>query len=199
MSNAGAVLLQQYVSSFSAFDDMATFPGDLYPGRWELRTGDADEDDWQVWKPIELSTPRERLDGLYEKLPGRFPPLYEQLALDYRWAEAHLDSYTLLANPPGNDFSGLAEQIQKDAGLWEMLAPNGFLQFAKGPDLDYDPVCFDLRSRKQNAECRVVKIDHEEILCNHRIKEVAELAPTFRALVLRTIESAKTMSHAHKI
>jgi hypothetical protein len=33
-----------------------------------------------------------------------------------------------------------------------------------------------------------VKIDHEEILCNNRIKVVGELAPSFRALVLQTIE-----------
>ncbi len=56
--------------------------------------------------------------------------------------------------------------------------------------MDYDPVCFDMNSRKKNREMRVVKIDHEEILCNYRVKVVAELAPSFEALVLQTIEAA---------
>ena len=56
--------------------------------------------------------------------------------------------------------------------------------------MDYDPVCFDMNSRKKNREMRVVKIDHEEILCNYRIKVVAELARSFEALVLQTIEAA---------
>jgi len=77
----------------------------------------------------------------------------------------------------------------KDKGLWETLIPNGYLQFGKGPDMDYDPVCFDISSRK-NRDYRIVKIDHEDILCNSRIKVVAEIAPSFRALVLQTIERA---------
>jgi len=57
--------------------------------------------------------------------------------------------------------------------------------------MDYDPVCFDVNSWKKDREMRVVKIDHEEILCNNRVKVVAELAPSFEALVLQTIEAAK--------
>jgi hypothetical protein len=56
--------------------------------------------------------------------------------------------------------------------------------------MDYDPVCFDMNSRKKNREMRVVKIDHGEIFCNSRVKVVAELAPSFEVLVLQTIEAA---------
>ena len=80
----------------------------------------------------------------------------------------------------------------KAKGLWETLIPNGYIQFGKGSDMDYDPVCFDISSRK-NRDYRIVKIDHEEILCNYRIKVVSEIAPSFRALVLQTIERAETV------
>ena len=60
----------------------------------------------------------------------------------------------------------------------------------KGPDLDYDPVSFDLKSRNKNGDYRIVKIDHEEILCNNRIRVVAELAPSFEHLVRQTIDQA---------
>jgi hypothetical protein len=75
--------------------------------------------------------------------------------------------------------------------FWEALIPAGLIQFGKGPDLDYDPVCFDIKTRKQGGDCRIVKIDHEEILCNNRIKVVAELAPSFYQLVLQTIDRAR--------
>ena len=67
---------------------------------------------------------------------------------------------------------------------------SGYIQFGKGPDLDYDPVSFDLKSRNKNGDYRIVKIDHEEILCNNRITLVAELAPSFEHLVRQTIDQA---------
>jgi hypothetical protein len=36
-----------------------------------------------------------------------------------------------------------------------------------------------------------VKIDHEDILCNSRVKVVAELASSFEDLVRRTISEAE--------
>jgi hypothetical protein len=81
--------------------------------------------------------------------------------------------------------------MTNDPFLWEALVPAGFLQFGKGADIDYDPVCFDIKTRKQEGDCRIVKIDHEEILCNDRVKVVAELAPSFYQLVLETIERAR--------
>jgi hypothetical protein len=80
--------------------------------------------------------------------------------------------------------------MMPDKALWKNLIPGGYIQFGKGPDLDFDPVCFDIRSRTKNKEYRIVKIDHEEILCNNRVKVVAEIAPSFKELVLKTIESA---------
>jgi hypothetical protein len=68
------------------------------------------------------------------------------------------------------------------------------MQFGQGPDIDYDPVCFDIKSRTQSGDYRVVKIDHEKILCNYRVKVVAELAPSFEELVLQTIRRASEMS-----
>jgi len=49
-------------------------------------------------------------------------------------------------------------------------------------------VCFAIKIAE---ESRIVKIDHEEILCNYRIKVVSRRAPSFRALVLQTIERAE--------
>ena len=182
-------LLKRYVAAFAHFDDMVVFSDQSVDSSMIV----GEEDGWRKWQPIRVQTLRTALDELYTQLQGRLPPLYERLISSYRWAQVEAGSHCLLANLPGEGFSGLLNQIQGDAGLWEALAPAGFIQFARAPGGNYDPICFDVRHRKQNAERRVVRIDHEQILCNFKIKEVAELAPTFRDLILQTIEAAKTV------
>jgi len=80
--------------------------------------------------------------------------------------------------------------MSKDPAMWAALLQKGYIQFAKGPDVDYDAVCFDTSSRSRNRDCRIVKIDHEEILCNNRVKVVGEVAPSFEQLMRTTIEEA---------
>lgn len=182
-------LLTKYIDTFPLLDEMVV---DIvwFPIAVPLVVGDSDLDDFKHWKPLKTETASTQLEEVYAKLPARFPRLFELMVLSYRWAEIDLGTYTLLANPPGPDLDEFFRQISKDQGLWEALIPAGFLQFGKGPDLDYDPVCFDIKTRKQGGDCRIVKIDHEEILCNNRVKVVAELAPSFYQLVLQTIELA---------
>lgn len=160
------------------------------PFAQQLSQGVEDEYGRKTWQPVRVNTPASALEELYKGLPDRFPRLFERLILSYRWAEVDLESYRLLANPLGEGLSGFLAQAQKDAALWNALVPVGYIQFGKGPDVDYDPVCFDTKS-KRNGESRIVKIDHEQILCNNRVKVVAELAASFEDLVLQTIDLAR--------
>ena len=185
-----AALIEQFVSSFEKLDDMAANK-ELFPIAWELRSGELNQLGWPLWKPARVDTDRSRLEPLYTMLPCRFPPLFERLVLTYRWAEVEVSACTLIANPPGPDLSRLLEQMSHDPGLWQALIPAGYIQFGRAAGGHYDPVCFEVKSRRKNGNCRIVRIDHEEILCNNRIKVVAEVAPNFEALVQQTIESAK--------
>src|SRR5438094_606085 len=117
---------------------------------------------------FEFASDSSWLSPLQARLPAHFPSLYEQLILSYRWAdEVDLGCFRLLPNPGTSDFSGLAAAIFRDKGLIESLIPGGFIQFGKGPDMNYDPVCFDLRGRRRkDRDYRVVRLDHEEILCH---------------------------------
>jgi hypothetical protein len=162
----------------------------IYPIIRTLAIGQPNDHGDVGWKPRRTEPQASFIESVYSRLPAKFPPLFERLLLTFRWADVSLDRYTLMANPPGPDLEGFFRGISKDPGLWDALIPAGFLRFGKGPDMDYDPVCFDMNSRKTNREMRIVKIDHEEILCNYRVKVAAELAPSFEALVLQTIEAA---------
>jgi hypothetical protein len=183
-------LIEQFVSSFEKLDDMAANK-ELFPIAWELRSGELNQIGWPLWKPARVDTDRSRLEPLYAMLPCRFPPLFERLVLTYRWAEVEVGACTLMANPLGPDLSRLLEQMSHDPGLWQALIPAGYIQFGRAAGGHYDPVCFEVKSRRKNGNCRIVRIDHEEILCNNRIKVVAEVAPNFEALAQQTIESAK--------
>jgi len=184
-------LIDQYVTSFAQLDDLSADEL-LDPIAWELSVGDRDSFGFKTWRPAKVRTPPSSLEEIYRKLPGPFPPLFEALVLSYRWAEVDLRSYRLLANPPGIDLRRLLQEMSHDPGLWEALLPAGYVAFGKGADIDYDPVCFDVRSRSKGGDCRIVKIDHEEILCNYRVKEVAELAPSFEDLMLQTIRLSES-------
>lgn len=191
----GTSLVDCFVASFEKLDEMTAME-DIDPTAWELTVGDAHPQfGYKHWRAVRVETPAECLEAVYSKLPARFPPLFERLVLSYRWAEVDLQLFTLLANPLGPDLSRFLVEMSKDNFLWTYLLRSGYVQFGKGSDMDYDPVCFDISSRKRNRDYRIVKIDHEEILCNNRLKVVAELVPSFEQLALQTIDQANKAPH----
>lgn len=181
-------LVERFVSSFEKLDDMTAWENDAVA--WELAEGAPDEFGFKRWKPIKVDADPELLTAIYSKLPARFPPLFESLILSYRWAEIDLQSCRLVANPPGSNLNGLLEQMSKDPHLWSPLIRGGYIRFGMGTDADYDPVCFDLSSRAGNGDYRIVKIDHEEILCNDRVRVTNEVASSFEQLMIDTIDRA---------
>lgn len=181
-------LIDQFVGSFEKLDDMTAFPHETIA--LQFATTEPDEYGWVDWRPKKVQTDPSALEPIYSKIPARFPRLFEQLLLSYRWAEIDLVDYRLLPNPLGSGLEDFFQYISGDPAIWNALIPAGYVQFGKGADMDYDPVCFDISSRRKNGDYKIVKIDHEEILCYDRVKVVGELAPGFEELVVRTIERA---------
>jgi hypothetical protein len=184
------LLVDRFVASFERLSEL-TANEILDPIAWQLSAGEPDKFGYKRWRPLEVTTDRALMEQIYSGLPIRFPSLFELLLLSYRWAEVDLGFYRLLANPQGDNLSGFVQQISKDPALWKCLKGEGYIQFGKGPDMNYDPVCFDIKSRRKNGDCRIVRIDHEEILSNDRVKVTSELAPSFEQLMLRTIDQVQ--------
>jgi hypothetical protein len=151
--NVQGNLIEKFVRAFALLDHMNA-TAFMNPEAPQL--SGADGYGHRQWWALKCDTSRHLLKGIYAKLPGRFPPLFERLVLSYRWAEVDLQLYRLLANPPGPGLNGLFHEMTKDSGLCESLVAAGFIQFGKGPDVDYDPVCFDTKTRKKNGDCRIV-------------------------------------------
>jgi hypothetical protein len=192
ISKSDADLLERFVDKFAELSGLLFYPK-TDPVAKEFRTGESDESQIQEkWRPLRTTTDTSALDSLRAKLPARIPRLFEHLLLNYRWAEVDLDMFTLTANPIGSDLSRWLDEASRDKFLWNFHLRSGYIPFGKGPDMDYDRICFETKSRKKGDECRIVKIDHEEVLCNERIKIVRELAPSFRSLVEQTIAHKRT-------
>lgn len=192
ISKADDALLERYVDKFEELADLNFYP-DLDPIAKQLSVGTIEDfSSRDHWRPIRVATDASALDSTHSKLPAPMPKLFERLLLNFRWAEVDLGLYRLTANPPGKDLSGWLAEVSRDKFLWTFLLRSGYIPFGKGPDMDYDQICFETKKRKRGDECRIVKIDHEQVLVFERIKIVRELAPNFRSLVEQTIAQKKT-------
>jgi hypothetical protein len=181
-------LLRRFVASFEPLDGLEEFG----PVPKELAVEPNVEDGTSVrWQPVATLTYRELLAPIYQKLPGRFPDLYERLVLSYRWLRVHLETVMLLANPPGATFDGLATEIFCDLVLINTLIPAGFVPFGMVSGGGYDPMCFDLNARKHD-DCPVIQIDHESVLCHDRIGKSWQRYSSFRELMFDTIDRAQS-------
>ena len=92
-----AELLERFVATFSMLDDLFV-QGPVPP---EL-DGGLDDSPWarQKWRPSASRIDPSALNQAYGQLPGRFPPLYEQLVLSYCWLEVELDDIVRLIDGP---------------------------------------------------------------------------------------------------
>ena len=168
MKQESGLLLKQFVSCFHA-DPLCS--------------------DFTEFKVYSQRTDPITLQQFYNLIPRRFPPLYEELLLSYRWERADLASFRLLANPPGPDFSGLLAEMTVNKNLFSICLKNGFIQFGFGPGVCYDPVCFDLNGKSHRKNYKAVILDHEEILCNSKTEVKAILADNFENLVRSTVQN----------
>lgn len=139
----------------------------------------------QTTEPVTLET-------IYSILPAKFPRLYEQLVLSYRWERSDLGLVTLLANPVGPDLTGLQNEILRDKKLSQVCLNNGFIQFGFTASGVYDPVCFDTKGAKR-TDYGIVSLAHENLLCNERIKITSKLANSFDDFVIAVIKAKQRM------
>jgi hypothetical protein len=186
-----AELLQKYVATFRTWDDQIVFEYEAPPPELVVAMRPECDDDYTRWQAIRCSTLPAAVEALERALPGSLPSLYRELVLSYRYLEVELGRYRLLANPPSEGLDGLREAMFRDQFLFPTLLHHGYIQFGRGPDYNYDPVCFNAAGRRHNGELEVVRLDHEQILCYERIKIVERLAGSFRELVEETIERSQ--------
>jgi hypothetical protein len=142
-----------------------------------LRDGGPDQHGQYNWR-ITRSDSLDRLTPFFKKLPRPFPPSYISLISRYAFPAFEWYSMMFFANT-GEDIEWeLTKKVLGDKYLSPILLENGYLQFGNPCLYNYDPICFDA-SKNNGQECRIVRIDHEAILCNSEIAVVQEISSSF--------------------
>ena len=121
------------------------------------------------------------LEKLEAGLQMKLPQSFESLLLRYSFPSFDAGGITFFGWKSNS--SEIFHVLPPNEGtLSELLLPSGYIQIGRPDTGDFDAVCFDLNRAKQNREYRIVRADHEEILCNSRVRIVEELWPSFSNL-----------------
>lgn len=128
------------------------------------------------------------IDRVMSILPAKYPPSFTSLIMRYTFDEFTADKIAFFDNHGTADSSELITAIPKDKFIFNTTTANGFLQFARPSTGSYDPLCFDIRNRRNDKECPIVRLDHEAILQFERITIVEQLYPSLYDMMKEYVE-----------
>jgi hypothetical protein len=123
------------------------------------------------------------IDAFETRLGRRLPPSFSSLMHRYAFLPFEWDAVRFLGNSGAHDEGDLVVAAARDSALWQATTKARFIQFARSPGVNYDPVCFDTTVRRKDRESPIVRLDHETILIKDRVVVVEQLAPSFAALL----------------
>ena len=119
------------------------------------------------------------IEVLESKLPRRLPSSFRSLVTRYAFASFNIGRLMFFGNTGLNEEDDLNVGIFRDRTMAQATLKNGYIQFARPDTGSYDPICFDAKKSAANREFAIVRLDHEQLLCNDRIKVVEKVADSF--------------------
>jgi hypothetical protein len=147
--------------------------------------------------PIRGEDNATRLLALEEQLPKRMPQSFESFLARYSFPEFDVLGVTLFEwESDSNKY--IVEASAPKGSLSELLIPAGYVQIGRPQSGSFDAICFDLNQQAQNREYRVVQVDHEDILCNWKVRVTGELWPSFVKLAESALSSDDPQVHYKK-
>lgn len=153
--------------------------------------------DWSItpWPSVDWIEEVEERSGLI------LPPSYRSLVTRYIFPAFEAGPLQLSGNTPeGIELYEFRERVFADPTFVDVLLAAGYIPFANPAGGSYDPICFDTRARKRKAaECPVVWIDHEEVLCYDRIKVLKQVSPSFELFVAEFVRAYETQAPSQLI
>jgi hypothetical protein len=138
--------------------------------------------------PIRAEDNKSRFEPFEQKLPKRMPQSFESFLSRYSFPAFDVLGITLFGwDSDSNKY--IVEASAPKNSLSELLIPAGYVQIGRPDTGDFDAICFDLSCQAQNREYRIVQVDHEDILCNWKVRVTGELWPSFIKLVESALSS----------
>ena len=112
-------------------------------------------------------------------MSSKLPSSFRSLVTRYAFASFDIGPLRLFGNTGRDEEDDLNVVIFRDRTMAQATLKNGYIQFARRDTGSYDPICFDAKKSAANREFAIVRLDHEQILCNDRIKVVEKVADSF--------------------
>ena len=141
---------------------------------------------WTTWR-IARRDNSARVEELEQRTGHPFPPSFQYFLANYSFPAFESGPVLFFANTGEDTFWELEKKLFKDPHMSPALLRAGLLQIGDPFFYNYDPACFECKGPR--VEKRIVQVDHEEILCNDRIRVVKKSRrrfPIFCAPCLRT-------------
>jgi hypothetical protein len=139
--------------------------------------------------PIRQEDNASRLRSLEKKLPKRLPQSFESFLGRYSFPAFDVVGITFFGwESDSNAYN--KEALAAAGSLSELLIPAGYVQIGRPDTGDFDAICFDLNQQPQNREYRIVQVDHEDILCNWKVRVSGERWHSFISLLESALSSA---------
>ncbi len=147
--------------------------------------------------PVRVQDNTPRLADLERRIPKRLPESFASFLSRYSFPPFDVLGVSIF----GWD-SELNEFMQEAAGpknsLSELLIPAGYVQIGRPDTGNFDAICFDLNRHSQNREYRIVQVDHEDILCNWKVRVSGERSPSFLHFMQSALSSANPQVHYYQ-
>lgn len=140
------------------------------------------ESKWLDWQ-IVRSTNADWLAELEGRLPFRLPPTFRSLVSRYLFPFFDAGPIQFFSVGVEEPYTEFRSAVFGDRSMSPFLLKNGYVQFARPAGGSYDPICFDFTISPRKSEPPVVHIDHEEILCDERIRVIESLSPAFHRFI----------------
>ncbi|MHB8216104.1 MAG: hypothetical protein ACYDDS_08505 [Candidatus Sulfotelmatobacter sp.] len=145
--------------------------------------------------PIREEENASRLRIFEGKLPKRLPQSFESFLCRYSFPAFDVMGISLFGWD--SDENVYVEEASVAEGssrrfpvhLSEFLIAAGYVQIGRPDGGDFDAICFDFNRQSQNREHRIVQVDHEDILCNSKVRVSGELWGSFVKLVESALSS----------
>jgi|KBSSwiStaDraftv2_1062776.scaffolds.fasta_scaffold2390970_1 hypothetical protein len=129
-----------------------------------------------------------RLRDLEAKLPKHLPQSFESLLSRYSFLPFDTSGISFFGW--GQESTELSEVASpKEGSLSDLLLPAGYFQIGRPATGSFDAICFDLNDGNQNREHGIVLADHEELLCNSRVKICSQVWPSFRKFLETAVKA----------
>jgi hypothetical protein len=124
-----------------------------------------------------------RIEEFERILERRLPKSFRHLVTNYAFRPFQWGPVSFFGNSQTYELFSLHIAPMRDEIMWQATRSAGFVYFGRPEPANYDPIC--LAPSETSRESRIVRLDHETILIEKRIKVVAEIAPSFIALAER--------------